>query len=66
MNRWNNLFWRLIVTNIPEMRTVQLALTLECRSLQAFIETNFPPVLVLYMFSQRYFTQGIALAGMKG
>lgn len=33
INRRNNLFWPLIVTNTPEMRTVQLALTLECPSL---------------------------------
>ncbi len=74
MTRWNNLFWPLIVTNTPEMRTVQLALTLECRSLydiywnqlSAGMTLALVPVLALYIFFQRYFTQGIALTGMKG
>ncbi len=74
LNRWNDLFWPLIVTNRPQMRTVQLALTLVSRSLYdvfwnqltAGMTLALIPVVSLYVFFQRYFTQGISLTGMKG
>ncbi len=72
--RWNDLFWPLIVTNTSDMRTIQLALTLISRSLYdvfwnqltAGMTLALIPVMVLYILFQRYFTQGIALTGIKG
>jgi ABC-type glycerol-3-phosphate transport system permease component len=71
--RWNDLFWPLIVISTPSMRTIQLALTLISRSLYdifwnqltAGMTLALIPVMTLYILFQRYFTQGIALTGMK-
>lgn len=75
MNRWNDLFWPLIVAGSREMKTLQLALTSEFRTLYdtrwselaaAMCIAAFP-VLLLYAMFQQYFTKGIILTtGIKG
>ncbi|NPV52418.1 MAG: carbohydrate ABC transporter permease [Firmicutes bacterium] len=69
---WNNLFWPLMVTMSPEMRT----LTLGVATLQweygirydavitgAAIATI--PVIIVYAFARRNFIQGLTLTGLK-
>ncbi|MGQ9629548.1 MAG: carbohydrate ABC transporter permease [bacterium] len=69
---WNNLFWPLIVTVSPEMRT----LTLGVATLQwehgirydvvitgAAIATI--PVLIVYSFAHKNFVKGLTLTGLK-
>ncbi len=75
MNRWNDLFWPLIVAGSQDMKTLQLALTSEFRTLYdtrwselaaAMCIAAFP-VLLLYALFQKYFTKGIVLtSGIKG
>jgi len=73
LGRWNDLFWPIIVTNTPEMRTIQMALTLVCRTLYDIIWNElsagmvlaFLPVLLLFIIFQKYFVEGIALTGLK-
>lgn len=75
MGRWNDLFWPLIVAGSREMKTLQLALTSEFRTLYdtrwselatAMCIAAFP-VLLLYGLFQQYFTRGIVLtSGIKG
>lgn len=75
MYRWNDLFWPLIVAGTAEMKTLQLALTSEFRTLYdtrwselaaAMCIAAFP-VLLLYALFQQYFTKGIVLtSGIKG
>ena len=68
---WNDLIWPLLMTNTPEMRTLSngLALFLES-SLQygtafagAFVSVI--PMMILYIFGQRYFVEGTATSGIK-
>jgi multiple sugar transport system permease protein len=74
LGRWNDLFWPIIVTRTPEMRTVQMALTLVCRTLYDIIWNQlaagmvlaFLPVFILFVIFQKYFVEGIALTGLKG
>lgn len=74
MGRWNDLFWPLIVTNGDKLRTVQIAMKTIAVSgyitfwnqLCAAMFLSFIPVFLIYIFFQRYFTQGIALTGVKG
>jgi len=72
---WNAFFWPLIFLRDQSFYTVPLALTF-FRSAGGF-STNYPPlmavvvlstlpVLILYIFFQRYFVEGIAASGVKG
>ena len=72
---WNAFFWPLILLREREHFTIQLGLTF-FRGAGGF-STNWPPlmavvvlatipVLVLYLFFQRYFVEGIAASGVKG
>jgi ABC-type glycerol-3-phosphate transport system permease component len=71
---WNALLWPLLVTQTDDWRTVAVGLT-------KFVNSDAPtalnlqmaasvlmiiPVLVLYFFTQRRFTEGIAASGLKG
>ena len=72
---WNAFFWPLILLRDQNYFTVPLALTF-FRGAGGF-STNYPPlmavvvlstlpVLILYIFFQRYFVEGIAASGVKG
>ena len=71
-NSWNNFVWPLIVTRSNDLRVIQVGLA-------AFRETDRVlweylmagtmlatlPMIVLFLFTQRYFVQGFATAGIK-
>ena len=72
---WNAFFWPLILLRDQNYFTVPLALTFFKQA--GGFSTNYPPlmavvvlstlpVLVLYVFFQRYFVEGIAASGVKG
>jgi len=71
IGNWNDLFTPLIFTNSEEMYplTVGLATLLGKEGnfgLQmASAAISFIPTFLVYLFFQRYFTQGIALSGLK-
>jgi len=74
MGTWNDFFWPLIVTNSTEMRTVQIGLT-AFQSQYGGVQWSYMmaaamfvtlPIIVLYLFAQRYFVEGITLTGLKG
>jgi multiple sugar transport system permease protein len=73
LTSWNDFLWPLIVTDSREVRVVSVGLT----EFQDLYYTDWPllmaaslvavvPVLVLYMFAQRYFVAGIATTGQRG
>jgi multiple sugar transport system permease protein len=70
---WTDFFWPLLATNSMEMRTLEVGLSVFKNS---YGQTNWPlqmtaavivllPLLVAFLFAQRYFTRGIALGGIK-
>ncbi len=74
ISSWNALLWPLLVTQTDEWRPVAVGLT-------KFVNNDAPgdfniqmaasvimviPILVLYFFTQRQFTEGIATSGLKG
>jgi multiple sugar transport system permease protein len=72
---WNGYFWPYIILQTPDQYTVPVALSFF--RLAGGLVTNWPPlmamvvmatlpVLVLYLFFQRYFVEGIAASGVKG
>lgn len=73
LGSWNSFLWPLIVINRPSMKTLPIGL----QSLQGFFgDSNLPilmagavfaalPMLVIFLFAQRYFIEGITLTGLK-
>jgi multiple sugar transport system permease protein len=69
---WNDFFWPLIVISDPELRTLQLGLALFIIKNKTVWDIVFAgsvistlPVLLIFIFFQKYFIRGIALTGMK-
>ncbi len=69
---WNDFFWPLIVISKPELRTLQLGLALFVIKNRTVWDIVFAgsvisslPVLLIFLFFQKYFIRGIALTGMK-
>ncbi|MBL7253127.1 carbohydrate ABC transporter permease [Paractinoplanes lichenicola] len=70
---WNDLFWPLVVNSDPDTMPLSAGLA----SLQGQFQTDYPvlmagsllasvPVIVVFIFLQRQFIQGIAQTGIKG
>ncbi len=72
---WNNFLWPLLVVNSRDLYTVPLGLNTlrtfaaEARNLNLLMAgtvLSVMPTLILFIFLQRYFIQGITLTGLKG
>lgn len=70
---WNALAWPMLVTNSPDWRPIAVGLynfveeagqSLHLMMAGAFI--TIIPILVLYFFTQKQFTESIARSGLKG
>lgn len=73
MASWNAFLWPLFVVNDPELMTLPVGLaTLHGRYLtqwnlvMAGSVIAVVPMLIVYLFAQRYFVQGVVLSGIKG
>lgn len=73
INNWNQYTWPLIITNTDEMKTVQLALSmfkseagLQWNYIMASTTLIALPMLLLFIFLQKYYVQGIVTSGVKG
>lgn len=69
---WKNLLWPLIVTRSLEMRVVEVGIA----SFHGLFITNWPyqmaaavtavlPIVLLFLFTQRYFVRGIQMTGFR-
>jgi len=70
---WNSLQWPLIVTSTPDWRPITVGLSgfiteaaAETQLIMAGSVITTIPILVLYFFTQKQFTEGIATTGLKG
>ncbi len=73
MYNWNDFLWPLLITSSPDMRTLPAGLALfvgqhvvEYGVVMAGATLTLLPLLVAFLFAQRYFIQGIAMSGIKG
>lgn len=73
MGSWKDFMWPLIVTNSIEMKTLPVGLasfqglyTTEWTLLMAGSIIMLAPIIILFIFNQRFFVEGIKLAGIKG
>ncbi len=71
--QWDNFLWPLVVLQSPELYTVPIALAqfrgrlgIDVGPTAAASILAVLPVLVIYIFAQKKFVEGIALTGMKG
>ena len=73
MGSWGSFMWPLIVTNSMEKKTLPIGLA----SFQGLYTTDWTllmagsiivliPVLLIFIFNQRFFEKGIQLTGIKG
>ncbi len=70
---WNALVWPLVVTSRPDWRPIAVGLYgfiseagPELHLMLAGAVITTAPVLILYFFTQKQFTEGIATTGLKG
>jgi multiple sugar transport system permease protein len=73
MGSWKDFLWPLLVTNRIDMRTVEVGIA----SFSNLYTTDWPhqmaaavvvmlPIIIVFMFAQKYFVKGITLTGIKG
>ncbi|MBU5359570.1 carbohydrate ABC transporter permease [Enterococcus raffinosus] len=72
MNSWNDLLYPLIMTTSSKMRTLPAGLALFTGQnisfygpVMAGTVISMLPLLLIYMFAQKYFVQSTAMSGMK-
>lgn len=72
MNNWNDLLYPMMLTSSVDMRTLSagLAVLVGSNSIKfgptlAATVISVAPLLVLFLFGQRFFMEGIATSGMK-
>ena len=70
---WNAFLWPLLVTTKPDWRPLMVGLWTfvteagpQTQLLMAGAVITIIPILILYFFTQRQFTEGIATTGLKG
>ena len=73
MGSWNSLAWPLLVTNTPDWRPISVGLSTfvteagqEFHLIMAGAFITIIPILILYFFTQKQFTESIARSGLKG
>lgn len=71
--RWNDFMWPFLITTGENKRTVQLAVQvffgtqpIHYGAIMAALTLASIPMLILYIFMQKYYVQGIASTGIKG
>lgn len=72
MYNWNDFLWPLLITTTTEMRTLPAGLALfmgqhvvEYALLMAGGMLALAPLLIAFLFAQKYFVRGIAMSGLK-
>lgn len=71
---WNSFIWPLVATRSQDLRPLQLGLAIFAQDplniqwsyLMAGATLATLPMIVLFIFAQRYFVQGLANSGLKG
>jgi len=70
---WNSLAWPLLVTNTADWRPISVGLMnfvteagQEIHYIMAGALITIIPILILYFFTQKQFTESIARSGLKG
>ena len=70
---WNDFMWPLLVVTGEEKRTIQLAIQtffgskpINYGPIMASLTVSAIPMLIMFIFLQKYYVEGIASTGIKG
>jgi multiple sugar transport system permease protein len=70
---WNELFWPLVVVNSPSMKVVTLGLLsftnmyfIEYNLVTAAAVLSVLPILIVFLFCQKWVVRGVVMSGLKG
>jgi len=73
IGKWNGVLWPLLITSSEKLRPLQVGLLYflseagpNYHLLMAAATFTIAPIVILYMFAQRWFHEGIASTGLKG
>ncbi|MFL5802161.1 MAG: carbohydrate ABC transporter permease [Roseiflexaceae bacterium] len=73
LTSWNDFLWPLLILNDRELQTLPVGLatiqgqyTFDYGKLMAGAVVTAVPVLILYVFLQRYIIKNVAMTGLKG
>jgi multiple sugar transport system permease protein len=73
LTSWNDFLWPLLILNDRSLQTLPVGLatiqgqyTFDYGKLMAGAVVTAVPVLILYIFLQRYIIQNVAMTGLKG
>lgn len=74
LNSWNDFLWPVIVINSRNLRTIPVGIALfkdpygsmNYGPLMAATVISTAPMLIAYIFSQKFIVKGIAVTGLKG
>jgi multiple sugar transport system permease protein len=71
--QWNSFFWWLLFTNTKDMRNLAVGLaqyryehTIDYGPLMAGASISAIPVILIFLFFQRYFLRGLTIGAIKG
>lgn len=72
LKTWNNFLWPLVVINTPEKQVLTVGLQVlqgqfisDWSGIMAGAAITMLPILLVYLFAQKYFVQSIYLSGVK-
>lgn len=70
---WNDFMWPMLVATGEDMRTIQLAIQtffgskpIHYGAIMASLTISAIPMLLMFVFLQKYYVEGIASTGIKG
>ena len=70
---WNDFMWPFLVMTGAETRTIQLAVQsffstspVHYSAIMAALVVSAIPMIVMFVFMQKYYVEGIASSGIKG
>jgi multiple sugar transport system permease protein len=73
LNAWNMFVWPLIIVQSQQLWVLTLALSIlqgelgsQMNVLMAGVTLSILPLLILYIFGQRLFVEGVTMSGIKG
>jgi multiple sugar transport system permease protein len=73
MQSWNDYLWPLFVARVPELMTLPVGLasahgqyTTDWGLIMAGSVVTIIPMLIVFLFTQRYYVNGVVMSGIKG